>query len=217
VFEEKNKQIEKEVMNFKCHQASTLSCLRILVALHYGFLKKEDRFVLSKAHASSALYFIKADLGFFDKSEIKDFDTHYQFGSLGMGLGVACGMALAKKELVVCLVGDGELYEGSSWEAIQFASGQRLNNLICIVDRNGMSGSDFTESFSPLEPLEDKFNSFGWQSVRIDGNNQLWLLDLLVSRRLNRGSKPLCIIANTIKGKGYPEFEGNPLCHKMTI
>jgi transketolase len=191
--------------------------LRILIVLYYKFLRLGEIFILSKAHASSALYFIKADLGFFDKSEIKKFDTHYQFGSLGMGLGFSCGLALQRKKLVICLISDGELYEGSTWEAIQFASAQKLNNLICIVDRNGMSASDFTENYSPLEPLEDKFNAFGWQTVRVDGNNQLWLFDILISKRADLGSKPLCIIADTIKGKGYVKFEGNPRCHTMKI
>jgi transketolase len=235
-FEEKIKQIEKEVMDYKYHQASTLSCLRMLVALYYGFLKLKpfedrDRFLLSKAHASSALYFILADLEFFDKSEIAKFNTYgtygtpgieYTGGSLGMGLGVACGMAYGLKmkkklPLVICMVGDGELYEGSNWEAFMFASAQRLNNLICIIDRNFMSANDFTENFNPLEPLEYKLSAFGWDSVRINGDDTKSLLHILNARRLQMGTKPLCIIANTIKGCGQPEFEGNPMCHTMKI
>jgi len=234
--EEKIKQIEKEVMDYKYHQASTLSCLRMLVALYYGFLKLKphedrDRFLLSKAHASSALYFILADLGFFDKSKIAKFNTYgtygipgieYTGGSLGMALGVACGMAYGlkmKKELplVICMVGDGELYEGSNWEAFQFASAYRLNNLICIIDRNFMSANDFTENFSPLEPIEDKVKSFGWEVKRIDGNEIYGFIDILHTRRLQMGNKPLCIIADTIKGCGHKEFEGKPMCHTMKI
>jgi len=234
-FEEKVRQIEKEVMDYKYHQASTLSCLRTLVTLYYRFLKlnpheDRDRFLLSKAHASSALYFILADLGFFDKSEISKFDTYATYGipgieftggSLGMGLGVACGMAYGLKmkkklPLVVCMVGDGELYEGSTWESIQFASAYRLNNLICLVDRNWMSANDFTENFSPLEPLEDKFNAFGWDVVRIN-DNPTELLKNLCYVRFHMTPRPLCIIVNTVKGCGHKEFEGDPMCHTRKI
>jgi transketolase len=235
IFEEKVVEIEKQVMDYKYHQASTLSCLRILVALYYNFLKlkpfeERDRFLLSKAHASSALYFILADLGFFDKSEIGKFDTYGTYGipgieftggSLGMGLGVACGMAYGLKmkkklPLVICLVGDGELYEGSTWESIQFASAYKLNNLVCIVDRNQMSANDFTENFSPLEPLVDKFEAFGWKVKRIQDNEQE-LLCCLRGVRFHVSSKPACIIVDTIKGRGHEEFVGKPMCHTMKI
>jgi len=234
------KELEKHVINYKYHQASTLSCLPILHTLFHRFLKlypkdprneDRDRFLLSKSHASSALYYIMADLGFFDKSEIKDFGFYCTYGvkgveftggSLGMGLGVASGMAYGLKQkqslsLVVCMVGDGELYEGSNWEAIMFAPAYKLNNLICIVDRNFMTAHDFTESFIPLEPLEDKFRVFGWDTYRIDGYNPQSLLFILERHRLQRGSRPLCIIADTIKGKGCKEFEGKPMCHTMKI
>lgn len=234
--EEKFKQIEQEVMDYKYHQASTLSCLRMLIALYYNFLKLKpfedrDRFLLSKAHASSALYFILADLGFFDKKDITKLETYAAYGtpgieftggSLGMGLGVGCGMAYGLKmkkklPLVICMVGDGELYEGSNWEAFQFASAYKLNNLICIIDRNFMSANDFTENFSPLEPLEQKLYAFGWDAVRINGDDTDLLIKILETRRLQMGNKPLCIIANTIKGCGHKEFEGNPMCHTKKI
>uniref|UniRef100_A0A6M3INB5 Putative transketolase domain containing protein n=1 Tax=viral metagenome TaxID=1070528 RepID=A0A6M3INB5_9ZZZZ len=208
----------------------------MLIALYYNFLKLEpfedrDRFLLSKAHASSALYFILADLGFFDKKQIANFASYATYGipgieftggSLGMGLGVACGMAYGLKmkkklPLVICMVGDGELYEGSNWEAFQFASAYRLNNLVCIIDRNFMSANDFTENFSPLEPLEPKLNAFGWDVLRINGDDTSTLLKIMETRRLQIGSRPLCIIANTIKGCGHVEFEGKPMCHTMKI
>jgi len=233
-------ELEQYIMDYKYHQASTLSCLRMLWALYYKFLKvfpkdprndKRDRFILSKAHASSALYYILADLGFFDNSEIKGFDSYgtygipgieYTGGSLGMGLGVSCGMAYGLKQkkllsLVVCMVGDGELYEGSNWEAIMFAPAYKLNNLICIVDRNFMSANDFTENFIPLEPLDDKFRVFGWEVKRIDGYDIDKFIDILNAHRNQRGNKPLCIIADTIKGCGHTDFVGNPMCHTMKI
>jgi len=232
--------LEKHVIDYKFHQASTLSCLSLLYTLFYKFLKlypkdprneNRDRFLLSKSHASSALYYIMADLGFFDKSEIKDFGFYNTYGvpgieftggSLGMGLGVACGMAYGLKQkqshsLVVCMTGDGELYEGSIWEAVMFAPAYKLNNLICIVDRNFMSAHDFTESFIPLEPLVDKFRAFGWDTIRLNGYDTDGLLFVLRAYRLQKSSKPLCIIADTIKGRGHEEFEGKPMCHTMKI
>jgi len=224
-------KIEKEIMANGVHQASCLSCLNILETLYYRFLKKGDRFILSKAHASAALYFILADKGILDRVQILSLDNHCTYGtpgiefsggSLGMGLGVACGMALSLKNsrklpLVVCLVGDGELYEGSNWEAIMFASAKKLNNLICIVDRNYMSASDFTEDSLPLEPLDDKFNAFGWDAVTIDDTQQDELLLYLRGVRFHASKNPKCLIVNTIKGRGYDKFEGNPLNHTMKI
>lgn len=211
--------LREEVMNYGHHQASCLSSLKIMEIICQKFMREEDRFILSKAHASGVLYYLLAEKGLFEKSEIAYWPSHCTYGmpgveftggSLGMGLGVACGVALSLKNkktnsFVICLVGDGELYEGSNWEALMFASAHKLNNLICIVDRNYMSASDWTENYLPLEPLADKFKAFGWE-VKNES----------ISRQLD-SDKPRCYIINTIKGDGCPEFEGNPLCHTMKI
>jgi len=188
------------------HQASCLSCFGILKILYEIFLKSDDRFILSKFHAYPALKSLTSKI-------------EYEGGSLGMGLGVACGIALSKKikrelGMVVCLVGDGELYEGSCWEAIMFASANKLTNLICIVDRNYMSASDFTENFMPLEPLTDKFDSFGWDG-RLGSEEDL--LSWLKTYRLRITEKPKYYVVNTIKGQGYKELEGDPMCHTRKI
>jgi transketolase len=191
-----------------------------------------DRFILSKAQASPLLYAILADLGFFDKSWLdtfsKDkFSVHLQndvpgveisAGSLGMGLGIACGMAYAlkqdlKKELVFCLMGDAECYEGSVWEAALSASHNNLNNLVCIIDRNWMGATDFTEDMCQLSSLKNKFDSFDWETKEIDGHNLQEVYDSLKNARSRQSGKPLMIIANTVKGNTCPLMIGNRLYH----
>ena len=148
---------------------------------------ERDRFILSKGQASPALYAILADLGFFPKKELEKFaqkggkfGVHLQndvpgveitSGSLGQGFGIAAGIALGAKinrdlYMVFTLLGDGECYEGSVWETAMFASHNNLNNLVAIIDRNYLCVTDFTENLVELEPLDNKWKSFGWD-VRI--------------------------------------------------
>lgn len=195
-----------------------------------------DRFILSKGQASPALYVILADLGFFPKKELhrfaqKDgkFGVHLQqdvagveitSGSLGHGFGIAAGMALAAKmnkelHLVFALLGDGECYEGSIWETAMFASHNRLNNLVAIVDRNYLCVTDFTENLLELEPLEDKWSSFGWEVCRLDGHSFEKMLEVLKTVRSRRSSRPLVIIADTIKGEGIECLSNLPLWHGL--
>jgi len=168
------------------HVTSSFSCTEILTALYYGGILRfdpknpkwdqRDRFIMSKGQASVILYPILADLGFFPKKWLDTFckengkvGVHLQndvpgveitAGSLGMGFGIAVGMAMAAKMdrehwFTFALLGDGEEYEGSIWEAAMFASHHHLNNLIAIVDRNGQCATDFTENCVGIEPLED--------------------------------------------------------------
>lgn len=193
-----------------------------------------DRFVLSKGQASPALYAILADLEFFDKKELKNFaqengkfGVHLQndvngveitSGSLGQGFGIAAGIALGAKMnsdiyLVFTLIGDGECYEGSIWETAMFASHNRLNNLIAIIDRNYMCVTDFTENLIQLEPMEDKWISFGWNVKHINGHSFDEILEALENIRSRRSNKPLLIIADTIKGKGIDYISNIPIWH----
>ncbi|MBM4053771.1 MAG: transketolase [Planctomycetes bacterium] len=228
------------------HVTSSLSCIDILVALYYGNIlnhvpqnptcEKRDRFILSKGQASPALYAILADAGYYKKSELDKFaqkggifGVHLQndvpgveitSGSLGLGLGIAAGIALGAKMdrdlyLVFALLGDGECYEGSIWETAMFASHNRLNNLIAIIDRNYLCVTDFTENLIALEPLEDKWKSFGWDTQRIDGHSFESLLSALSNLRSRRSSKPLVIIADTTKGEGVEHVSNNPLWHGL--
>jgi len=196
--------------------------------------EKRDRFILSKGQASPILYVILADLGFFPMSACDRFccadgmfGVHLQndvagveitTGSLGHGLGIGAGMAyIAKQEkkdwFVFVLLGDGELYEGSVWESALFASHHKLNNLIAIVDRNWLCVTDFTENIVKLEPIEKKWESYGWETKRIDGHNFEEIFDALKGVKERQTEKPLVIIANTIKGKGVSFMENKILWH----
>lgn len=228
------------------HVTSSLSCIDILVTLYHGKILKfnpknpnwenRDRFILSKGQASPALYTVLADVGFFDTKHLDNFaqkngifGVHLQHdvpgveitsGSLGHGLGIASGIALAAKKnrklfLTFCLLGDGECYEGSIWETALFASHHQLNNLIAIVDRNYLCTTDFTENLIQLEPVEDKWKAFGWNVLRVDGHDFESLLKALHFVRSRRSASPLVIIADTFKGKGIDFITNIPLWHAV--
>lgn len=188
-----------------------------------------DRFILSKGHSCAALYAILADRGFFPRDELasacKDGSllgghpdrnipgVEADTGSLGHGLGIGSGLALSGKMdgkdfKTIVLLGDGECYEGSVWEAAQFSGSQGLNNLLAIVDRNRQCVNDFTEDINRLDPLPDKWRAFGWDAVTIDGHSCAAILHELKEFRRGRSGKPLAIIAETIKGKGISFMEG---------
>ena len=228
------------------HVTSSLSCMDILVALYYGDVirfkpdmpkwTERDRFILSKGQASPALYAILADLGFYDKSTLNKFaqkngkfGVHLQYdvpgieitaGSLGLGFGVATGIALGAKMnrdlyMVYTLLGDGECYEGSIWEAAMFASHNKLNNLVAIVDRNYMCATDFTENLLSLEPLEGKWSSFGWEVRRLEDGSFEEMLKIFKAARSRRYSRPLVVIVDTVKGEGIDCMSNHPLWHGL--
>lgn len=195
---------------------------------------ERDRFILSKGQASPALYAVLADSGFFAKEELEKFaqkdgkfGVHLQndvpgveitSGSLGQGFGVATGIALGAKMnrelyLVFTLLGDGECYEGSIWETAMFASHNRLNNLVAIIDRNYLCVTDFTENLIALEPMEDKWRAFGWEVSRIDGHSFKQLLEACKNIRCRRSARPQLIIADTVKGEGLDSICNVPLWH----
>jgi len=195
-----------------------------------------DRFILSKGQGSPALYAVLADIGFFDKKELEKFaqkdgkfGVHLQHdvpgveitsGSLGHGFGIAAGIALGAKMnkefyMVFALIGDGECYEGSVWETAMFSSHNRLNNLVAIVDRNYLCVTDFTENLVRLEPFEDKWKSFGWDVLRIDGHSFEEIFKSLEGIRSRKSINPLVIIADTVKGKGIESMCYNPLWHAV--
>lgn len=195
-----------------------------------------DKFILSKGQASPALYAVLGDLGYFKMKELdrfaqKDgkFGVHLQnsvpgveltVGSLGQGFGVAAGLALAAKmnhgkNLVFALLGDGECYEGSIWETAMFAAHNNLNNLVVIIDRNYLCVTDFTECLLRLEPMEDKWSSFGWETKRINGHSIEKVWKALALARSRKSQKPLMIIADTVKGQGINCLTNSPLWHGM--
>jgi transketolase len=199
--------------------------------------EERDRFILSKGQSSVILYPILADLGFFPKKDLMKFNqadgkfgVHLQHdvpgveitsGSLGHGFGIASGLALAAKMnrelyLTFVILGDGECYEGSIWEAAMFSAHNKLNNLVAIVDRNYLCATNFTENILELEPLKNKWESFGWRVKTIDGHSISEILDAVAGCRSRRDGRPLVIIAETVKGKGISSICNLPLWHAMT-
>jgi len=201
--------------------------------------ENRDRFIISKGHGSISMYPLLADVGFFDKSEIDNVCTNGSFlggipdpiipgyetvnGSLGHGLGVGCGMAVAlknkqKEQNVVVLTGDGELNEGSNWEAIMFAPQHNLDNFTLIVDYNKVSMLDFSKNIINMNSLNDKFKAFNWKVYEvIDGHDVEEVSTTLKEAINNRDNKPKVVIINTIKGKGVPFLETHSLSHILSV
>ena len=195
--------------------------------------EKRDRFILSKGHASPLLYSTLAECGFFEESELLTFrkinsklqghpskgylpGIEASTGSLGQGLSLACGMASALKldnnpAKVVVLTGDGELQEGSCWEAFMQAAHRKLDNLIAIVDRNRLQIDGSTEDVMALDNLADKIKAFGWDIIEIDGHDYNAIYNAIEQAKTS--SKPFAIIANTIKGKGVSFMENQAGWH----
>jgi transketolase len=195
---------------------------------------ERDRFIMSKGHCSGVFYSTLAARGFFPAGALK---THMDplsklnghpdrnkvagveanTGPLGHGLPIAVGAALAgrmcqKSWRVYVLTGDGELQEGSNWEAAMTAQQYALDNLVVIVDRNRIQQGDFTECTIRMDPMADKWRAFGFHTVEVDGHNHEALLAAFTEAASTKG-KPTCIIANTIKGKGVSFAEDKPAWH----
>lgn len=220
------------------HYSSTFSCAELLASLYYEQMNIEpgephwpdrDRFVMSKGHAAIGLYPVLADLGFFDPSELDTYTRlgskygdhpdmkkvgglDFSSGSLGHGLSVGVGLALAARMterdyMTYVMLGDGELSEGQIWEAANSAGHFGLQNLVAIVDRNGLSIDGHTEDVMSVEPLDDRFAAFGWEVQRIDGHDLTAIRAAFEAlRRAGRG-KPQVIIADTVKGRGVERME----------
>jgi transketolase len=218
------------------HTGGDLSCLDILNVLYNRILrvnpetfKRPDRdyYIQSKGHCAEALFVVLADRGFFPKKDLETlnrYGSHYighptrdvygveqNTGALGHGLAVAGGIALAGKMdrrdyRVFTLLGDGELAEGSNWEAAMMAAHYRLDNLVAIVDRNGLQITGSTEDVCQLAPLDEKFEAFGFAVQRCDGNDIGELLRAL-ERVPFRPGKPSLVLARTRKGKGVSFME----------
>lgn len=228
--------------------ASSLSDVEIFVCLYYGKIlrfnpneigwENRDRFILSKGHGGVSLYPILADLGYFPKENIETISQPGSCfgsipdcaiagietinGSLGHGLGVAAGIALALTlkavdAKVFVLLGDGELNEGSIWEATMFAAHNKLGNLIAIVDSNKISMLDYCNRILDIDPVSDKFKQFGWSAHIVDGHNVDALWETLDNFKNSSPLTPKVLIANTVKAKGIPQLEGDSLCHIKSL
>ena len=195
---------------------------------------ERDRFIMSKGHCSGAFYSTLAFKGFFPRASLDTFmdplsmlnghpdrnklpGVEANTGPLGHGLPIAVGCALAARMRgenwrTFVLTGDGELNEGSNWEAAMTAQQYGLDNLVVIVDRNRIQQGDFTEKIICMDPMAPKWSAFGFAVVEVDGNDHAALLEAFQSLPLEKG-KPTCIIANTIKGKGVSFAENKPAWH----
>ena len=223
------------------HPGGSLSEIEILTVLYYDVMNidptnpkwpERDRFILSKGHCCPPLYAILADMGYFPMKELmtlRKFGSILQghpsiitpgidtvSGSLGNGLSVAVGMAMSgrKRHLdydVYVLLGDGELQEGSNWEAAMCASHHHLSNITAIVDNNKIQINGWTQDIVNLEPLADKWTAFGWNALCVDGHDVEQLMNAL--RQPHSKDKPTVIIADTVKGKGVSFMENQCSWH----
>jgi len=225
------------------HVGGCLSCVDILVALYFGCLSirpeepdwhDRDRFILSKGHAALALYTTLAHRKFFSPEKVRTFNednsnfTEHPVwknipgieatsGSLGHGLGIGCGMALAAKisgktYRTFVLMSDGECEEGSIWEAALFAPAHGLDNLVVIVDYNKWQACGRSNEILNLSPLKQKFSAFGWAAYEVDGHDIRTMIQHIHSIRTTT-KKPVAIIANTVKGKGVSFMEDDNNWH----
>ena len=215
------------------HPGGALSCADILTAIFFEEKQNEDKVILSKGHASAALYAVLAEHGDISKDELKTFRKYgsrlqghpssysldkvdVSSGSLGQGLSIANGIALAnklnkKEDKVYVILGDGEIAEGQIWEAAMFASHQHLNNLIAFLDYNNAQIDGTNDEVMKSRPLDKKFKAFGWNVQEIDGHDFNQIIDAIENAK--KSKKPNMIIANTIKGKGVSFMEGKVSWH----
>ena len=238
------KDIIEEVYNAKSgHPGGSLSIADIMAVLYFNELRideknprweERDRLVLSKGHCSPALYAALAERGFFDKEDLKSFrkiksnlqghpdlnkvpGVDMTSGSLGQGLSIANGMAIAgkmdnKNYRVYTILGDGEIEEGQIWEAAMTANKYKLDNLCVIVDNNNLQIDGTIEEVMSSYPIDEKFKSFGFNVLTIDGNNIEKILSAFEIAKQTK-NKPTCIIAKTIKGKGVSFMENKTEWH----
>jgi len=226
------------------HPGGSLSEVELLAALYFRVLRHNpkdaewadrDRFILSKGHGCPALYAVLAEAGYIDYSVLSTLrklgsplqghpDRRFlpaleaNTGSLGQGISVGIGMALAarldKKDWhTFVMVGDGEIQEGQNWEAAMFAAYHKLENLTLIVDYNHQQLDGFLKDILDPAPLVEKFEAFGWRTLEIDGHDFNQVIPALETARAAKDGKPTCIVANTIKGKGVSFMENNPEWH----
>jgi transketolase len=225
------------------HPGGSLSAVEIVVTLFFDVMRHDpqnpkwpdrDRFILSKGHAAPVLYSVLAECGYTPKDQLntlRKLGSMYQghpdvrflpaleasTGSLGEGLSIGIGMALAAKLdqrgfRTYVVLGDGEIQEGQIWEAAMFAGDKSVDNLVAIVDYNRIQLDGFVDDIMPLDPLPEKWRSFKWHAIELDGHSIPALQAAFAEAEATKG-KPTVIIAHTIKGKGVSFMENNPKFH----
>ena len=225
------------------HIGSSFSMVELIIVLYKLILKNNskktndpnrDRLIVSKGHACTALYALLAELGYFKKELLKKYakngsvlmshissevpGVEFSTGSLGHGLPVGLGIALfAKKNnekwKTFVLLSDGELNEGSNWEAFMMAAHLKMDNLVVIIDNNKLQALGFAKDVIEMEPLEDKFKAFGWEVARVDGHDFQKIYSSFQGLFSKKSSKPKVLIADTIKGKGVSFMENELFWH----
>ena len=218
------------------HVGSALSCAEMLTFVKLGWMAPGDDFILSKGHAAAALYAVLAQTGDVSAADIETFYAdgtflsahpppnklpHIPFatGSLGHGVALATGLAFAAKlrhessRRVFCITSDGELDEGSVWEAALFAAQNHLHNLVWLVDRNGIQGFGRTEEVMSLEPVTDKFRAFNWHVHEADGHSMHSLLAARDAVIAAESERPSVVVCRTVKGHGMGPMADTVDCH----
>jgi transketolase len=240
MLEEKRNSIRRRVIKMykeanAGHVGCSLSCLEIITFIKFQLMKDHDELILSKGHAAALLYSVLAEEGRISETEIETFykngtylSAHppvnkingipFATGSLGHGLSLAAGLGLANKlkkqdKNIFCITSDGELNEGSTWEAALFISHHNLKNIFWFIDRNYIQGFGRTEDTLKLDPLDKKLESFGFQVITAEGHN---FDSLQKSFSEFQRQKPLALICNTIKGKDL-RLQDTVDCHYLPL
>ena len=239
-------QMAMEAGSSSAHIGGALSITDILSTLFFKIMHLDktdplsasrDRFILSKGHACLAYYASLSELGYISDEELRTFEKNdtnlpghpvinkklgieFSTGSLGMGLSLGIGVALAsiKKDIpynVYVVLGDGECNEGSVWEAAMAAPNFKLNNLNVIIDRNNFQQTGTNSEIMDLRDLKNKWKSFGWHTIEVDGHDINSLVETFLN--LKQVNQPKAIIANTIKGKGFSKFENDNKWHHSVL
>jgi transketolase len=226
--------LECALASGSCHIGSSLSLVDLLTVLYREVLRRDDAFLLSKGHAAAGLYSVLARAGVIDAGALVDgycrdggsFAGHPERGlpgveitggSLGHGLSIGVGRALAARHdrsggRIFCLLGDGELNEGSVWEAFSLAGHLGLGNLTAIVDANGLQGLGRAADVLDLEPLGAKLEAFGWEARECDGHDHD-----AIAAALAPGSRPVAVVARTVKGYGVDFMEDELMWHYRSL
>ena len=219
------------------HLGSSLSCAEILTVTKFSWMKGDDKMILSKGHAAACLYSVLAEDKQITEEQISSFYQNnttlpahppvnkypaipFATGSLGHGLSIAAGFGFSSKlkkseRKTYCITSDGELNEGSTWEAALFINQHQLKNVIWVIDRNRLQGYGYTDKVIAMEPLDEKLKSFGFEVIVIDGHDYKALIEL--KTKFENAEKPIAIIANTLKGNGWKSLEGKLDCHYLPI
>ena len=215
------------------HIGSSLSCADILTSVYFNWMSPTDEIILSKGHAAASLYSLLAEGGILSEDQINTFYQNNTYlaahppankiskipfatGSLGHGLSLSAGLGMASKlkknnKTIFCVTSDGEINEGSTWEAALFISHHNLKNVIWLIDRNKLQGFGSTEDIMKLGPLDDKLKSFGFDVMSVNGHNYDEL-NAIKEFHL-KAERPIAVICNTIKGYGWKEQQNQLACH----